>query len=388
MLFGAGKIGRAFVAQLFSRSGYEVVFLDIKQDLVDLLNQKGQYKILVKSEDNDSEILVKNVRAMYSESSDAVANEIASADVLATSVGKRSLSDVAVVLALGLEERARKRPQNPLDIILAENLKDASQLMEMELKKHLSTSFDIHKYVGLVETNIGKTVPEVSEDLLKDDPLVLVTEPYNTLILDKKGFRNPIPEVQGLAPKENIKAWVDRKLFIQNLGHAAVAYFGFAKLPDLKYINEAIAHKEVYDAARAAMEQAAAALLRQYPGEFTQEDLTLHIDDLLYRFSNKALGDTVFRVGQDLYRKLSPDDRLAGALKLACKYDLPYDNILKIIVAATKFEATDDYGNRSDSDKEFSKEAAKGVSHVLGYVCEISMKKGLKIHEVANSIKT
>jgi len=28
VLFGAGKIGRSFIGQLFSRGGYEVVFMD------------------------------------------------------------------------------------------------------------------------------------------------------------------------------------------------------------------------------------------------------------------------------------------------------------------------------------------------------------------------
>ena len=30
--FGAGNIGRSFIGQLFSRSGYEVVFVDIKKE--------------------------------------------------------------------------------------------------------------------------------------------------------------------------------------------------------------------------------------------------------------------------------------------------------------------------------------------------------------------
>ncbi|MBN1789065.1 MAG: hypothetical protein JW830_01125 [Bacteroidales bacterium] len=34
VLFGAGKIGRSFIGQIFNRSGYEVVFLDINQDLI------------------------------------------------------------------------------------------------------------------------------------------------------------------------------------------------------------------------------------------------------------------------------------------------------------------------------------------------------------------
>ena len=38
--FGAGNIGRGFTGQLFSESGFEVVFVDVVQSLVDLLNER------------------------------------------------------------------------------------------------------------------------------------------------------------------------------------------------------------------------------------------------------------------------------------------------------------------------------------------------------------
>jgi len=45
--------------------------------------------------------------------------------------------------------------------------------------------------------------------------------------------------------------------------------------------------------------------MKKYPEEFSAKDLVDHIDDLLYRFQNKVLGDTIFMVGCDLMRKLS-----------------------------------------------------------------------------------
>ena len=46
-------------------------------------------------------------------------------------------------------------------------------------------------------------------------------------------------------------------------------------------------------------------------------DLQLHIQALLGRFTNAALGDTCQRVGGDPTRKLGADDRLIGSAKLA-----------------------------------------------------------------------
>ena len=81
---------------------------------------------------------------------------------------------------------------------------------------------------------------------LQEDILQVFAEPYNTLILNKKGFKNPIPAINGLAPKENMKAWVDRKLFIHNLGHSAAAYIGYVHNPGFIYLYEVLAVPEIY----------------------------------------------------------------------------------------------------------------------------------------------
>ena len=38
VMYGAGNIGRGFIAQLFSESGYEVTFIDVSGPLIEALN--------------------------------------------------------------------------------------------------------------------------------------------------------------------------------------------------------------------------------------------------------------------------------------------------------------------------------------------------------------
>ena len=52
VIFGAGKIGRSFIGQLFSTGGYEVVFIDIIKPLIDELNRRGNYNVVIKSQKN------------------------------------------------------------------------------------------------------------------------------------------------------------------------------------------------------------------------------------------------------------------------------------------------------------------------------------------------
>jgi mannitol-1-phosphate 5-dehydrogenase len=73
----------------------------------------------------------------------------------------------------------------------------------------------------------------------------------------------------------------------------------------------------------------------------SEESLHNHIGDLLLRFRNRALGDTLYRVGCDLPRKLGPDDRLTGAIKLAIEYEsCPMIKCLKTLVCGCRFRAT------------------------------------------------
>ncbi|HEY3388175.1 MAG TPA: hypothetical protein VGK38_01280, partial [Prolixibacteraceae bacterium] len=294
-----------------------------------------------------------------------VIHEIVTARILAVSVGLNGLKSIIPLIAKGLIKRFESADAIPLDIIIAENLRNAAEFMNQELKEHLPEGYPLEEQVGLVETSIGKMVPIMLRKDMEEDILQVFAEPYNTLILDKLAFKNPIPEIEGLAPKNSMKAWVDRKLFIHNLGHATAVYLGYLSHPDTTFLYEVLSDSQLKEKVRNTMLQAANILLKKYPDEFTIESLTDHIDDLLRRFQNKALGDTLFRVGCDLQRKLSTEDRLAGAIHLACELKLPYDLILNALVCGCHFRATDEAGNRLSSDREFDKIYEKGIDEVL-----------------------
>lgn len=368
VIFGAGKIGRSFIGQLFSKGGFEVVFIDVYKPVIDELNQRGNYNVIIKA-DKEEVLNIKNVRGVYSGNETEVIHEVATAGILAISVGLSGLEKIFLLLAGGLLERFKAEADNPLDIIIAENMRNADLYFSTELQKLLPESYPFDKLVGLVETSIGKMVPIMQKKDLQEDILQIFAEPYNTLILNKKGFKNPIPEIKGLAPKENMKAWVDRKLFIHNLGHSATSYIGYVRNPKFIYLYEALSVSEIFDQVRAAMVQSSEILLQKYPEEFSMEDLIFHIDDLLMRFQNKALGDTIFRVGSDLFRKLGPEDRLSGAIRSAISFNKPYDKILYALVCGCHFRAMDEDGQMLKKDSEFEALYKEGIGSVLTNVC-------------------
>jgi len=365
LIIGAGKIGRSFIGQLFGSSGYEVIFADVDTGLVNELNRRRGYPVIIKDE-QIQRLWIPHVRAVSALDHKRVVTEISNASVMAVSVGKNALEKVLPLIAEGLKARCKGNPNRPLDIIIAENMRSASGFMRQKLAALLPRDYSLDRLVGLVETSIGKMVPIMTEADLKEDPLQVFAEAYNDLVLDKHGFKGAVPEVAGLCPKENIKAWVDRKAFIHNLGHATAAYTGNFFFPDAIYIYEVLTDEKVYSLVRQTMLQSADVLLRIYPRDFTFTGL--NIEDIS-RFQNKALKDTVFRVGQDLPRKLSINDRFAGIIRLARQQSLPYHRILEAMTCGFFFKAVNEKGEAAAADKKFIREVMQGIEAALVQYC-------------------
>lgn len=375
VLFGAGNIGRSFIGQLFSRSGYEVVFIDIMEPIIEALNKRGSYNVIIKG-DKEEIIKINNVRGVLASSKRKVIGEVSNADIIASCVGNNALPHIIPLIAKGLVKRYKENDDLPLDIIIALNMRNAAEYFKKELSKITGNDYPLKSLVGLVETSIGKMVPIMTKEDMETDILQIFAEPYNNLILDKKAFKNPIPDVKGLFPKDNMKVWVDRKLFIHNLGHAAISYLGYLHNRKFIYLYEALIVKKLYNQTRETMMQAAEILMKEYPGEFTKKDLEDHIDDLLKRFTNKALGDTIYRVGRDLIRKLGPEDRLVGAIKMGLVHNMNVDKILYALASSFYFRAADESGDMFDRDIEFVEKYFKnGIEYTVVNVCGFSRDK-------------
>jgi mannitol-1-phosphate 5-dehydrogenase len=373
--FGAGGIGRSFIGQLFSLAGWEVVFIDINRSIIDELNRRGQYTVEIRDRENRT-LVIKNVRGVHAGDLKKVKDEIVDADLLSTAVGKTAIASVIKPIAEGIKKRRELYHSRPIDIIICENMIGAASFFRQALASYLPENFPVDQWIGLVETSIGKMVPIMKSEDRKKDPLLVYAEAFNTLIVDEGGFRGKFPHIPGIEAKKNMKAWVDKKLYIHNMGHAVLSYTSFAMFPQYRFVWEAVSDPGLYKVTRGAMWEAGRALLGEYTDEFKRSDLENDIDDLLMRFGNRALGDTIYRAGKDLYRKLGPDDRLIGAIKLCLKHSISVDFICLGVASALFFRAVDENGNMFEKDLRFhEREASLGVDHVLKSICKIEEKE-------------
>ena len=339
VMYGAGKIGRGFIGKVFSDSGYEVCFLDILQDLVDALNARGSYTVRFVSNEGQQDFKVGPVRAAYSLSDGAI-EEIVNCDIMATAVGVNQLPNIAPVIARGMAARMA-RTGKPLDVIICENQIGADELMRGWVYEHLDPEQRAwaDEHLGLVEASIERMVPPMPPELLAEDRLMIRTESNSDLPVDRDGFKGEIPDLVGLIPDSPFEYYIKRKLFLQNGGHALCAYLGYEK--GYEYIWQAMADPEIYDAAKASMETTAKALIAGF-GEGVRVKVEFLVTNLLERYQNRALGDTVTRVGADPVRKLRRNDRIIGAALFAMEQGVDPAPIVRGIAAALKYDPPGD----------------------------------------------
>lgn len=360
--FGAGNIGRGFIAQLFRESGYDVVFIDVVEEVVRLLNERGSYNIEIVGPGAET-VPITGVRAVNGRDLEAVAREIESADIVCTAVGVNVLKHVAAPIAAGIKLRADADNAAPLNIIICENLINASKILRGYILDAIPAEYAdyVGKNVGLVESVVSRMVPFMTEEQRKIDPLTVKVEAYKKLPVDKRGFVGEIPKIVGFMPYDNFGAYVERKLFTHNLGHAAASYLGYRH--GFEYVYEAVSEPDIRRLVKAALAETGEALIKKHG--FTPEEHEEHIEDLLTRFANVSLGDTIARCAFDPVRKLGPNDRIIGGARLAMEYGIEPENVALAAAAAVLYDHPDDPAAMRIQGML----AEKGLDFVLKEIC-------------------
>jgi mannitol-1-phosphate 5-dehydrogenase len=362
--FGAGNIGRGFTGQLFADAGAEVVFVDVAPEIVAALNERRSYPLRFVGPRRRETVTIRGVRAVDGRDREAVAREVAGADLVCTAVGVAALPHIAPALALGLARRAPDAP--PLNVLLCENQFHTSAIVASLLCQapadpsplppprhgegetaaeglppgtgHRSPGTVAAGGYGLVDAVVSRTVPGASAEEREQDPLLVVAEDYDRLPLDARAVVGALPPIPGLEPRFDFEALVQRKLFVHNMGHAVAAYLGCAA--GKRTIHEALSDPGIAAVVRRALEEGSEAVTRRHGLDHAEQ--AAYVADLFLRFANPELGDTVERVGRDPIRKLRSDDRLVGAALLALEQGGEPAAIIQGIAAALRFDPPDD----------------------------------------------
>ena len=344
IMYGGGNIGRGFIGPLFRNAGYEVVFIDVQTELIEALNERRTYPLRIISDAGHEDIIIDGISAIDGKDAEAVSDAIASADICATAVGAGILDKIAPNVALGIKKRLANSDK-PLNIIICENLMDADKIFTEMVRKDFSEEEQrrCSEQIGFVEASIGRMVPVQTDEMKDGDPLRVCVERYGSLPVDKDAFKGAIPEIANMYPFSPFGFYIERKLYVHNLGHAVCAYLGM--LSGYEYIYEAVSDIEIRFVAQNAMLEAVAALSIKYGVELA--GLMPHVNDLILRFKNRALKDTCARVGGDPVRKLARKDRLIGPAFL-CEGQGVTSDYISIGIAAGLFQFLKENGREQN----------------------------------------
>ena len=339
IMYGAGNIGRGFIGQTFAAAGYRVGFIDINMEIINALNARGEYPVNVVTTEENIELPVKNVYGIDGRDVEKVSDEIARCDMMATAIGVNVLKFIAGPIAKGIKKRAAGSGK-PLNIIICENMIGADEYLKGLVLAAIPECKDfVEENVGFIEASIGRMVPVLTEERRAGDVLRVYVEPYNILPVDKAAFKGEVPkDVKNLYPYAPFRFFIQRKLFMHNMSHALLSYLG--NLRGYEYIYQAIDDFDIRYCALRALTSSALAVAAENGADIA--GLIRHAENLLYRFTNTALADTVARVGRDTKRKLGANDRLVGALSLCEKHGVDASYICIAVAAAMLFAPEDD----------------------------------------------
>lgn len=326
--FGAGNIGRGFIGCLLEEAGYEVVFLDVNSQLVEILAGLESYQVIETGEAAKNHT-IKNFRAINSATqTDQAIATIASADIVTTSVGVTHLRGVAPLIAKGLEMR---NLDSQLLVMACENSIGATDILKMEIEQLLPGSASKAHFAN---TAVDRIVPIQAHD----ENLNVLVESFCEWVIETSGIVGPLPNIPGATFVSDLTPFIERKLFTVNTGHCALAYLG--QLDGVSTILEATENHSTMRKLEGVLRETSQVLVSRHG--FDESEHADYVRKTISRFKNPDLNDSILRVGREPARKLSRNDRLIGPAAFASENGLNYDFLLETVAAALRFTDEND----------------------------------------------
>lgn len=332
--FGAGNIGRGFIGELLFQSGYEITFVDVNQALVDDIHTLKKYHIQIVGEDPHF-VEVANVDAVNGNDIALVAEKIAEADLVTTAIGPHILKYIAPNIARGIEKRL-ETTEAPLNVIACENMIGGSTVLKNFVYECLSEEVKekASQQIGFPDAAVDRIVPLQSNE----EKLLVQVEEFCEWDVDATHVVGERPAIAGLTYVDDLQAYIERKLFTVNTGHAAIAYLAYQK--KIEDIYSAMQDPEIVRLVRNVWAETSELLVQKYG--FDREIHQKYVQAVEKRFANKYISDEVTRVARGPMRKLSPADRLTAPLCQLAERGIIADGLISVIAAALAFDFSED----------------------------------------------
>ena len=328
--FGAGNIGRGFIAPVLQDNGFEVTFVDIDSLLISKLNSVNQYQVSNFLNSKENTLFVENFSGIELNNLADLELALSKADLITTSVGPNHLLSVINSMVNAEFEKS------PV-FVAFENKYRASSTAYKE------ANVEIDK-LEIIDAVVDKIVPPQSTESLD-----VTVEEFGSIVLEDqpiKPFKSSEVVSYGDYEKEFIK-----KLWILNGLHLQLAYYGLAN--NKKFMHELFDDSKNIEFSKNAINSLGEAYLLF---DRATKDVDDYKQTILKRFSAPEVKDELMRVARNPLIKFNKSERFHAPLDLLIKNSSNIETFQSVFQILLN-EDLDDI----DGFKEFKKLFQNGI---------------------------
>ncbi len=221
--FGAGNIGRGFMAEVYHDNNIDITFVDVNSKVIDSINTESLIRIIYAQENTEDKLITDIDGINSTMNAEEVAKAILNSDIVSASVGPNNLKFLVPNIIDGLQLRMDQDNRLPLDIVACENMVGASSYLKDLILESANEPLKeyIEKYIGFPNSAIDRIVP-VFEGT---DILSVKVEKFREWIIETKDKKSDL-KLDSVIYVDDILPYIERKLFTVNTGHVSLAYVG------------------------------------------------------------------------------------------------------------------------------------------------------------------
>lgn len=325
--FGAGNIGRGFIGEILAQNNFTITFVDVEEKLIEEMNRKKCYTIEI-ADVSSEQINVKGVEGINSATnSNDVISKFLTVTIVTTAVGPSVLPKIAKLISEGLKYRYIHSITEPLNIIACENMIGGTYYLYQEIESYLTESEIefVKKYVGFPNAAVDRIVPAQSHE---DNILTVSVEPFKEWVIEKNEIKgNVIKNLRDIHYVEDLKPYIERKLFTVNTGHATIAYVGHYL--GHATISDALEDGKVEEMVIGVLDETSKLLIEKW--SFDEQTHKEYVNKVINRFKNVLISDEIIRVGRSPLRKLGAQERFIKPLVELKERNLNHCYLIKLI---------------------------------------------------------
>lgn len=339
LVFGAGKIGQGFIGELLHDDGYEIIFADVSDEVIEEINKNNCYSLFLTNH-NYEEKVINNVSALsLLKNQEEIIEAITQVDIIATSVMKTNLVSVAPILAEGLKKRLNEGLSRVLVMACENAIMGTDTLVSLMVDTGIVTMDQLKEIGAYPNTGVDRFV---FGGVYNGKEGTAISDSHE-LAIERQKLDDPDSKpIAGAEYVDNLEAVLKRKIYLVNCWLAITSYIGHTH--GYTMVDEALRDAAIQEKVKKAVLESAAGLEKKFG--FSKDEMTHYINEMIIKryddYNQEGINDPIARVARQPIRKLSPDDRIMGPVYIASEYGLSTEHLLYGAAYAFKYDNPED----------------------------------------------